>query len=207
MNKVSTIAQFIPIVLIFILISFSKSAVKFSNTILGKIIAVCIIIFYVMIDKLLGTAVCLFIIFYYQTDIYENMLNMDLDESDNIATVEVEIKDQPGDHEIDDYVFLEPDSKKKKEGMMNYIELYDDNSDNILFKNDELQKEFRKENCVKGELMNKDMKVKYELTEHVFPEVRFRRGFCNPCQPDCEYSIIEQKLDTEGTLRVNQGSL
>jgi hypothetical protein len=54
--------------------------------------------------------------------------------------------------------------------------------------------------------MNKDVNVKYEMTEHVFPEVRFRRGFCNPCLKDCDFSIIEQKLATEDKIRESKTS-
>ena len=194
------IAQFIPIVIIFILLSYFKGVVKFSHTILGKLLAICIIVFYTILDKIVGALVCAFVILYYQSDTVENMLNMDLEdvpENNDAHTEPYEM--------VDDTIYLtteEKEEKKKlKEGMVNYVELYgNDYNKDILIKNETLQDEFRNNNCVKGELMNKDVKVNYEMTEHVFPEIKFRRGFCNPCLKDCEFSIIEKKLATEDKL-------
>jgi hypothetical protein len=190
-----TVAQFIPIFILFLLVSYFKEIAKFSNTTFGKTLAVIIIIFYTILDKLLGAVVCLLIIFYYQSDVVETMLNMDNDFNDfNLATTD--------DH-VDDYVYIEKEGKPKKEGMMNYVKLYgDDFNKDILMNNEKAQQDFKEKNCVKGELMNKDMPVNYEMTEHVFPEVKFRRGFCNPCSKYCEYSIIDQKLAMEDKLRI-----
>jgi len=194
-----TIAQFIPIILIFLLSSYSKSFVRFSSTILGKLLAVCIIIFYTFIDKLLGTFICLLILFYYQSDIVEHMLNMN-----QIENMENIVHENNGDNNndndldyLDNYLVHEGD-KKKKESMMNYADVY--GNDNILCSNDANKEKFRKNNCVNRELMNKGTSVNYEMTEHVFPEIKFRRGFCNPCLNTCEYSIIEQKIETENNL-------
>lgn len=197
-----TIAQFIPIIIIFLLISYFKNVVKFSKTILGKLLAVCIIIFYTFLDKIVGTFVCLLFIFYYQTDIIENMLN--IDDLIEIDTIELVTTEDQIDF-LDDHVYLSMDEKKnkkiKKEGMMDYVDLYSrDYNKDILLNNEKLQGEFRKENCVNGELINKDIPVKYEMSEHVFPEIRFRRGFCNPCSKNCEFSIIKQKIETENQL-------
>jgi hypothetical protein len=199
---IKTVAQFIPIIIIFLLISYFKSIAKFSNTVLGKLLAICVIIFYTTLDKLLGALVCLLVIFYYQSDLVENMLNLD---SDLVNVVPEDI--QADLDYVDDYVYLEKqdamNKKYKKESMMNYVELYgDEHNKDILINNEKLQNEFRKNNCSKGELVNKDIPVNYEMTEHVFPEVKFRRGFCNPCLKDCEFSIIEQKLANEEKLRI-----
>jgi len=130
------------------------------------------------------------------------MLNID-DLIDNDTTEFVEVEDHLDI--LDDSLYLSADEKSnkkiKKEGMMNYVDLYgDDYNKDILINNEKLQGEFRKENCVDGELMKKDIPVKYEISEHVFPEIRFRRGFCNPCSKNCEFSIIKQKIETENQL-------
>jgi hypothetical protein len=194
-----TIAQFIPIILIFLLSSYSKSFVRFSSTILGKLLAVFIIIFYTFIDKLLGTFICLLILFYYQSDIVEHMLNMN-----QIENMENNGDDNNGDNNndndldyLDNYLADEGD-KKERERMMNYADVY--GNDNILCSNDAIKEKFRKNNCVNRELINKGTPVNYEMTEHVFPEIKFRKGFCNPCLNTCEYSIIEQKIETENNL-------
>jgi len=195
---IHTVAQFIPILVLFIVISYFKDVAKFSNTVLGKILAICIIIFYTFLDKLLGAVVCLIVIFYYQSDVVESMLNMDNDLND---TSETEINNHINEDHVDDYIYF--DNKKKKEGMVNYSEIYENNGDkDILINNEKTQNEFRQNNCVKGELTNKGVPVNYEMTEHVFPELKFRRGFCNPCLKDCEFSITDQKLALEDKLRI-----
>jgi len=200
---IHTVAQFIPIIVLFLVISYFKSIAKFSNTVLGKLLAICIIVFYTFLDKLLGALVCLIVIFYYQSDTVETMLNMDNDFNDfNDLTDsnDLEINQHmTEDHvdTLDDYLYV--DNKKKKEGMVNYES---GGNKDILINNEKMQNEFRKNNCVNGELTNKGVPVNYEMTEHVFPEVKFRRGVCNPCLKDCEFSIIEQKLALEEKLRI-----
>jgi hypothetical protein len=196
-----TVAQFIPIIVLFLLVTYSKNVVIFSNTVLGKLIAICIIIFYTFLDKLLGAAVCLFIVFYYQSDLVESMLNMDndlndlndLNDSNDLNSTAILANEK---NFVDDYVYIDKE-KSKKEGIINYgDEYYKD----ILINNDVKQSKFRNDNCEKGELINKDLPVNYEMTEHVFPELKFRRGFCNPCLKDCEFSIIDEKLAMEDKL-------
>ena len=73
----NTIAQFIPIIAMFVLLSQYQGCVEFSHTILGKITAAFLILFYTTIDKVLGLFVCALIILFYQMDCRENMLNIE----------------------------------------------------------------------------------------------------------------------------------
>ena len=73
----TTAAQFIPIIVIITLLSYSKEFINMSNTILGKIFAICIVLFYTSLDKYMGLVLCLLVIVYYQSDFVENMLNTD----------------------------------------------------------------------------------------------------------------------------------
>jgi len=73
----TTVAQFIPIILIITLLSYSKEFVNMSNTILGKIFAICIVLFYTSLDKYMGLVLCLLVIVYYQSYFVESMLNTD----------------------------------------------------------------------------------------------------------------------------------
>jgi len=201
----NTVAQFIPIIVIFMLLSYFRELVTFTNTILGKLLAIIIIMFYASMDKFVGLFVCALVIFYYQTDVYENMLNMDTVDTLDIED-SVDIGDTLDNDPVDDYVYLsneEKEEKLKKEGMIDYVDLYSNDFDkDILFSNEKIQGQFKKEHCDKGKFMNKDLEVKnYEMTEHIFPEIKFRRGFCNPCLKDCDFSIIEQKLNAEEKFR------
>ena len=76
MKNTNIIIQFIPIVIIFTLLKFSKDFVDFSFTILGKLLAILTIIFYSCFDIIVGLCVCGLVILYYQSDYVENMLNI-----------------------------------------------------------------------------------------------------------------------------------
>jgi hypothetical protein len=64
-NKI--IKNFIPIVILFLFIFHSNEFIKYSDTVLGKLLAVLIIIYYTTIDTLIGLFVCVIIILFYQT--------------------------------------------------------------------------------------------------------------------------------------------
>jgi hypothetical protein len=212
------ISQFIPIVIIFLLLSYSDEIAIFSHSILGKMISILIIGYYTVIDKYVGLLVCILFIFYYQTDYVESMLN--INES---------MWDWRVDHDfVDDYSYLEtfselkpgcncgspkPLQEAKKEDKLeeedmilkgyenfeNYRELYEDKSEPA---NEDVKNTFRKENCSsKGVLQYKNMEVKNDMAEHVFPELKFRDHVCNPCSNTCDFSIIESRIKTEDELK------
>ena len=70
------IAQFIPILLIFLYFSNKNHFILFSHTVPGKLISLIVILFYSYIDPLIGMLSCTIIIIFYQMDHVENMLNM-----------------------------------------------------------------------------------------------------------------------------------
>jgi hypothetical protein len=205
MKNTEIIIQFIPIIIIFTLLKFSKEFVNFSFTILGKLIAILIIVFYSAIDIMVGLCVCGLVILYYQSDYVENMLNIsDVLQVDDVLP---NISGSEIDYDVvgipDDGMYLVPMAtnnaikkprqksqlkkcKNKCEGMTN--------SDN--YKPD-LIEQFKKENCLGGELKYKDMNVKKDMAEHVFSELAFYNTPCNACNNTCKYSIIEGKIKTE----------
>jgi hypothetical protein len=65
--KREQIYKLIPIFLIFFLFIKTKEFVFYSNTILGKLFAMIIILFYAKQDIMLGVLVCFIIAIYYQT--------------------------------------------------------------------------------------------------------------------------------------------
>ena len=58
------IIKLLPIIIVFLLVVYSREFVEFSHTILGKLIAVSIIVFYIKCDILYGLLACLMTIFY-----------------------------------------------------------------------------------------------------------------------------------------------
>jgi energy-coupling factor transporter transmembrane protein EcfT len=213
MKTTEIIIQFIPIIIIFVLLKFSKQFVSFSFTILGKFIAIMIIIFYSSIDLIVGLFVCCLVILYYQSDYLENMLNLD----DSINMNDISEFEAPEKLEFnydvdgipDDEMYLVPmaeDAKvnnkkkiqKKRENMENYS-IYDDNNFNP---NKDLISNFKKKNCINNKLKYKDMTVKNDMAENVFSELTFKNGLpCNPCSITCKYSIIEEKMKTEEKMK------
>jgi len=55
---------------------FPFNIIPFSYTILGKFVAVLILVYLVTVDVILGLGFCLFLIYYYQQEKYESLLNM-----------------------------------------------------------------------------------------------------------------------------------
>ena len=134
-NKMNNIIfQFIPIISIFIYAAYPKNLVKFSKTILGKAVAIGIIVYYSLISKLYGALACGIIILLYQND---------------------------------------------------YIEGFDEIN------------QFKAEHCNEGKLMHNNMNVNIEMSEHVFPEIKYKNKVCNPCDDSCEYDFIEKKLEIQ----------
>jgi hypothetical protein len=67
---------------------------------------------------------------------------------------------------------------------------------------------FREDNCssvikngkLGSVLKYKDMTVRPDYAEHVFTELEFKNGPCNPCNKSCGLSIIESKIKTETAM-------
>ena len=68
------LAEFIPIIVFYLLVSYSDEMIMFTHTTFGRLVVVGLILFYASIHYVYGILVCLFIIFYYQTDVVEGMM-------------------------------------------------------------------------------------------------------------------------------------
>ena len=183
------LVEFIPIVLLFLLLSYTNHFIHISNSILGRSIALLIILFYTYIDINYGLLACAFVILFYQSDIVENMLNqyeyienfeanIELEKSKNISPKEL---NPSNDHTLS-YVSQYEDPK-----------LYNTSSEST--KNESAKNEFRKIHCEKGHLVNKGQYVRADIAEHIFPETEFHDEKCNICDPTCNFSIIEKQLN------------
>lgn len=63
--------NFLPMVILYLIATYSPEIAKWSHTLLGKAVAVAVILFYTFSDILTGLLACALIIFYYQTDYVE----------------------------------------------------------------------------------------------------------------------------------------
>ena len=192
------IEEFLPIIIIFSLLAYPKTAVKFSHSILGRFIAVSTIIFYSSIDKYLGLFVCGLVIYYYQMDYVEGMLASMNENFDNLVTNMYEI-DLPkaAVNTKDTLTTLLNNSYKQ---FTYYADLYQENP--IKRPVTSAQTAFKKENCdSEGNLLFKESIIKLEMIEYLFPEIKFQKNKCNPCDNNCQYSVLEKRLITEEKMK------
>lgn len=200
---INTIAQFIPIVVIYLLLSQYKGCILFSHTIFGKLLAISIILFYVSIDKVVGLFVCALIILFYQMDCIDFALNKEaFDDIKGQTTQELLEEKRPPPPKYKETKTAKPSNKENIETFENYNTTY--GSDETFKVNEAVQNTFRQQNCNKGSLKYKNMVVNNEMTSHVFPEVTFKDEHCNVCSPTCKFSIIEAKLKAETKIKSDQ---
>lgn len=197
---INTIAQFIPIVVIYLLLSQYKGCILFSHTIFGKLLAVSLIVFYVSIDKIIGLFVCTLIILFYQMDCVDFVLNNEAF-NDIQGQTEEELKEEKKlpTPEYKETKTAKPSNKEDIETFENYNTTY--GSDETFKINETVQNTFREQNCKKGILKYKNMSVNNEMTSHVFPEVTFKDEHCNVCNSTCKFSIIEAKFKAEKKIK------
>ena len=197
------LVNFLPIVLIFLLATYTPQFAAFSQSILGRLLAIFLILFYLKLDFLTGLFVCILVIVYYQTDYVEGFSEM-LNEDNNA--------DNNADNNVDNNVENNEEHSKEKDQPRSRVEplepfstytnsKIDGEADKqILF--DTSRQEFRKKYCKKGHLIHKGGVVSTEMTEHIFGEIKqddFHK--CNICDPSCKFDVIEQYIKTEDDLR------
>jgi len=258
------IIKLLPIIIVFLLVVYSREFVELSHTILGKFMAVSIIVFYIKCDILYGLLACLLVIFYYQSDFAEQYDNVrvinlegfqegakskkkkskkessskpssstdtespeEIEKQANAEQAVAEAEEAKANAEKAAAEAEEATSNAEKaktdaevaeiekeeaqitlnatdnEQFSNYNELYPDpvaahmQNDHKI---NDVKSYFKKQYCKKGELKYKNILVKNEMVTHIFPEVKFENGPCNPCLDTCKYSIIEEKMKTEEDL-------
>jgi hypothetical protein len=197
---INTIAQFIPIVVIYTLLSQYQGCISFSHTILGKLLAVSIIIFYASIDKTVGLFACALIILFYQMDCVENTLNLEAfhDIPGKTAKELHQEKDVPKPKSI-----ITKHAKSSNNQMVETFEDYNTMypSERDFKPNETIQSSFREQNCKDGVLKYKNMTVNNDMASHIFPEIRFKDDYCNVCNSSCKFSIIEAKFRSEKKIQ------
>ena len=186
---INKIAQFIPIVAIYVLLSHYKGCILFSHTVIGKLCAIGIIIFYSILDSTIGLLVCALVILFYQMDCTENMLNKEAFHDIEGVTISqiISAKELPP-LKYEEMNLAKSSNSNKHEAFGNYSEGYGA---------DEIQQTFRDQNCVQGVLKYKNLPVRDEMATHIYQEVKFNDEYCNVCRPTCKFSIVESKFKSE----------
>ena len=174
--------NFLPMLLLYLIAAYSPEVAVISHTILGKTIAVALILIYVYIDTISGLLACALVILYYQTDYVEAF------HSDNMPLKVMNVLEKETEKETVENDSMELENAYPLDPQINAV--YDKESS-----------DFRKKNCKKGSLIHKNEKVKPEMAEHVFPSLEmddFKK--CNVCDPACEFDMIDSRIKDEENL-------
>jgi len=203
-TKTTTIIeQFIPIIFIFLLFTYPKTVVTLSHSVLGRLVAVFIIIYYSLLDKYLGLLVCGLTIFYYQMDYVEGMLETMNENFDNLLEYvpQIDISTIVDTTKGNITTLLNNSYKQFTYYQDLYLDTPNQKSKHISSTINS-KAEFIKDNCDKdGNLLHKESIINLEMIEHLFPEIKFTKNKCNPCINTCEFTILEQKLITEDKMK------
>jgi hypothetical protein len=174
--------QFIPIIMILFYSVYRYKFSKLSHSILGKLFAIALILYYTRIHFVYGTICCFAVILYYQMAEVEGFAMLKDDETE----VKPKVKSEPPAKVDEAFETLSPTLADP----IITIDQFNAAKD-----------EFIKEKCKNGVLMYKDMPVKTEMSDHVYSEISFNgKGKCNPCDRTCDYNIVEAKIKTETEL-------
>lgn len=174
--------DFIPIILIVLFVFFPNRAIPLSHTTLGRFLAIMLIVYYTKKDITMGLFVCILTIFYYQLDHFEYILNIsegflwDMTFDDGKSPIYSDGNYTPYKYEV----YHEFNTKLQSESSH--------------------ESNFQRKNCVNGELQSNGININPEMSEHVFPELKFENAPCNPCNPMCKFSIVENKMRVEEEL-------
>jgi hypothetical protein len=193
------LANFLPILIIYLIATYTPEAARFAHTSLGKLFAIIVILFYCSFDITSGLLVCAVVIVYYQSDYVESFEPMI---KEGFEGGETDIVDEPNDSLQYDGALLDNSSSQDNE-IIDFEMLPDayplEPTQQIVF--DKTAKEFRQQFCKNGHLVHKGQIVKPEMSEHVFPEI-VQADFhkCNICDPACSFNIRERNITAEEDL-------
>ncbi len=230
----SFLVQFIPIIILTIFVLYPIKMVQHSRTLLGKIVAVAIVVFYSFVDPLYGALSCGIIILFYQS-IYEfNQYTEGMDTNCNKPLSEkksdektAELADPVGWKYVANNVASsnigeahgeetclidngDPSvtvggNVKFEEGMVTYTA-----SNQKINTPDESNAkdsaEFKANHCDNGFLRYKGSKVNLEMASLIFPQLRYKGKVCNPCDTSCEYNIDNKLMTEEEMLKPRESN-
>lgn len=182
------IRQGLPIILILFYMLFPEAFVNVSKHPLGKLLAVFAIVVNTYYDMTHGLVICLLVILYYHQEMESFISKSGVNyheyipkpsKKETIAQFENNL-DRDFTHVDEAYPQNVPPIKKESEAI------------------------FRKERCVDSKVQYKNQTLKNHLVTHVYPELNFRDGECNPCDTTCHFTILS-KQTTENKLKPSSG--
>jgi hypothetical protein len=203
----------VPVLIIFALICYPVEMAYLAETSLGKLFCIMLILFYGKEDPIYGAFVCALVILYYQVGHLEHILSVNRNRAiqESMELMNSNLTNDIQTANATKEILGNLQSHTTRDASVFMYEPYKpcrSKDETILLDEDpqaELKAEFKKLNCRKGRLG-----VNNELAEHVaFPlsgnrvsTIKFNGDFakCNPCDPYCGFSIVEEKLLVEDAL-------
>lgn len=170
--------QGIPILFVIAYLLVPYEFVGISYTVLGKLIAIGLIVLYSFKHIAYGFLVCILLVWHYQLEM-ENVWEG-----------------------FDKSAYLPKPAKKQGKGVMKpttlkddltcYSKAYPDDLKPVVKENEAI---FRNKYCKKGKLIYKTLEVKNENAPHLFPEMKFSQNTCNPCDETCRMEVKKQQIE------------
>ena len=177
----SIVMQFIPIILVLVYASYKPWFVDATHTVLGKVIAIMLIVYYTSIDYVYGTLCCVILIAFYQMHEIEGFVEGANGENKKAKDAKTQASSEDADV---------AESEETVEKFSNQVDAFASARDTFI-----------RDKCHNGVLIHKGFPVKSEMADHVYSEIQFNtRTRCNPCDKTCDYSIVEAKINTETEL-------
>lgn len=192
-----TIAEIIPIILFLLFTLYTKPMVFFASSSLGRLFAILLITGYTMFDVLYGLIMCMMVILFYQLDYVEGMTSSIYENHENMNMQKRKIVAEELSSTLSSTAGAEPFGDLHGDDMLSHADQLEDQEGMTSMTTDHY---FQKKYCNKSQLMYKEYPIKTEMAEHVFPEIKYTNGICNPCDPNCQFSIVNNKITTEEDL-------
>jgi len=193
------LSEMIPFLLLLLLILYPSSFILLSNTILGKIVAIAIIIFYLSQDILIGILVALIFLCFYQSDIVGNVCKTEnfesvvvpesLSESFATFTHGEDSPILPPEFEVPSSDTVKPLPSSGN------VHLAASNTQPRIHIQSESETVFKNQHCSKDlEFLYKDQIIKHpDAIKMLFQEIQFVNDKpCNPCDPTCAFSRLKK---------------
>lgn len=182
--NIPKIEQYLPIILLILFLLFPTTFILQSNTILGKLISIFLIVIYTNVHVLYGISVCLFVIMYYQSDYISSII-----QSENFQVKEFMIPQRNPVYSDSSLGEDKINSNKIDELLLDFNKAY---SRDKLPIQSESETIFRNQKCNdKLELVYKHKIIhNNDMIPYIFPELQFENDTpCNPCDPTCPFAI------------------
>lgn len=196
----------IPLALIILFLLFPGSFMYMSHSILGKLLAVFLIMYYSAHHFIYGFALCIFVIWYYQsTKPFHERFSGLSDSTQSYAdflpkpasSTTSSIKKEPSSTAVTEL----PSSSHTSTISCGVSHAYPSNLPKVHPESEEV---FRKKHCSVNKVMvYKNLEIRKPDITHHLSEIEFHGNdtTCNPCDPTCHFSIRTLKRDTEETLK------